>query len=86
MVTIASSFSSEPVNSLPLPKDNHEFIFCSGAGAWETKLSLNRDGTFEGYYYDANMGEMAEDYPEGTMMVCSFSGKFSSLGKINDYS
>jgi len=86
LLSLAISYTSFPVSSLPLPSDNYEFIFCSGAGAWETRFSVDRDGSFTGYYYDANMGEMNEDYPKGTMAVCAFSGKFSSFGKINDYS
>ena len=28
---------------------NREFLFCSGAGAWSTVLTIHEDGTFEGY-------------------------------------
>lgn len=86
MVTVASSFTSLPTDYLPLPSDNYEFIFCSGAGGWQTKFTVNRDGSFTGYYQDVNMGEDGTDYPEGTYYICSFSGKFSNVGKINDYS
>ncbi len=62
------------------------FYFSSGAGAWATELQLNEDGTFTGYFWDTNMGENGEGYPYGTTYVCSFSGKFGSSEKVDDYS
>lgn len=56
-----------------------ELIFSSGAGAWRTALTLNADGTFTGAYSDANMGETGEGYPNGTVYLCSFSGRFDAL-------
>jgi hypothetical protein len=61
------------------------FYFSSGAGAWSTAVEIMKDGTFNGYFYDRNMGEKGTDYPNGTMYECSFKGKFSSLTKIGDY-
>ncbi len=62
------------------------FYFSSGAGAWGTELWLNEDGTFTGYFRDTNMGETGEGYPHGTAYVCSFSGKFGSSEKLDEYS
>ena len=30
---------------------------CSGAGAWEGRLKIDADGSFTGYYYDADAGD-----------------------------
>ncbi len=62
-----------------------DYIFCSGAGAWRTFLTLNDDGTFVGEYTDSNMGEIGDGYPKGTQYRCSFSGSFSTPEKIDDY-
>lgn len=61
------------------------FYFSVGAGGWETDLTINPDGTFEGYYSDSNMGETGDDYPNGTRYECTFSGKFSSPEKVDEY-
>ena len=53
------------------------FIFSSGAGGWETTLSVKPDGTFTGRYHDSEMGSTGPGYPGGTLYECIFSGKFS---------
>ena len=63
-----------------------ELIFSSGAGAWRTVLTLNADGSFRGQYSDANMGETGEGYPNGTVYLCSFSGRFSFGKKLDLHS
>ena len=73
-------------NQLPLPKESEEFSFLSGAGAWRTIITLNRDGTFTGWYLDSEMGEIGEDYPHGSAYTCTFSGKFVNIEKVNAYS
>ena len=73
-------------DQLPLPNDGTEFSFLSGAGAWRTIITLNRDGTFTGWYLDSNMVEIGEGYPQGSVYVCDFSGKFDGIEKINQYS
>ena len=61
------------------------FYFSSGAGAWGTELYLNEDGTFTGYFHDSNMGENGEGYPNGTVYLCEFEGKFSSAERLDMY-
>lgn len=69
-----------------LPEDLPEsFSFASGVGAWSTSIHIDSDGTFEGFYYDMDMGVSGEEYPGGTMYVCSFSGKFTNIKKVNEY-
>lgn len=72
--------------TLPLPQDVTKFIFASGAGAWGTVLDLNKNGDFSGNYHDSEMGENADEYPDGTVYLSVFTGKFTNFEKINDYS
>ncbi len=71
--------------NLPIPEDTKEFTFCSGAGGWATVMYLNADGSFSGEYHDSEMGDMTEEYPNGTVYVCNFSGKFENIKKVNEY-
>lgn len=65
-----------------LPKS---FYFSSGAGAWATEFELNSDGTFTGIYHDSDMGSTGSDYPNGTVYICMFEGKFTDLKQIDEY-
>ncbi len=53
-----------------------EFVFASGAGAWSTDLTLNRDGTFMGVYHDADTT---------TVYICTFSGRFGDFRQVDDH-
>lgn len=64
---------------------NLQFIFSSGAGGWATYLNIHEDGSFAGEYFDGDMGVTGEDYPNGTMYQCNFSGQFTQPIKVNDY-
>ena len=61
-----------------------QFSFASGAGGWSTELMISDDGSFTGDYHDSDMGDSGDDYPNGTVYVCSFSGRFGDVKKIND--
>ena len=61
------------------------FYFSSGVGAWHTELYINSDGTFEGMYQDADMGDSGEGYPNGTEYYCNFAGKFGNLEKVDEF-
>lgn len=77
--------AAEVVSSLPgtYPID---MIFSSGAGGWSTTLTLSQDGSFTGAFSDSEMGERDEnEYPNGTVYVCNFSGQFKDIKKVNDY-
>lgn len=71
--------------ALPLPEESMELVFCSGVGSWASVVTLYRDGSFIGEYYDVDMGEVGENYPNGTKYICHFTGKFSNIKKTNDY-
>ena len=60
------------------------FSFSSGAGGWSTELFLNSDGTFTGKYHDSEMGDSGEGYPNGTVYISEFSGKFTNIQKKDD--
>ena len=73
---------SEDVSSLPgtYPMD---MVFSSGAGGWSTTLTLSEDGSFTGAFSDSEMGERDEnDYPNGTVYFCNFSGQFANIKNI----
>ena len=53
------------------------FVFSSGAGGWDTTMTVKPDGTFTGLYHDSEMGSTGPGYPNGTIYECDFSGKFS---------
>ena len=63
-----------------------QFEFTSGAGAWQTYLTVEPDGSFSGQYTDANLGETGEGYEEsGTTYVCEFSGRFTDAVETAPY-
>ena len=61
------------------------FIFSSGAGAWETDLSIDADGNFSGMFHDSEMGDTGEGYPSGSIYFSEFFGRFGQLEKVDDY-
>lgn len=81
----STSESAESVGSTSeAPEDGNifaqmpkNFTFASGAGAWATSLKLSEDGSFVGGYHDSDMGDSDDGYPNGTIYICGFSGKFS---------
>lgn len=79
-----SSLSVEMEKILPIDEPIMLW-FSSGAGAWHTEIVLNPDGTFTGEYSDSDMGVAKEEYPKGTVYICSFSGSFGNVEKKNDY-
>lgn len=75
------------VSSAGLPFDDIlEMMFCSGAGAWQTRLALNTDGSFTGEFVDADMGDIGDGYPNGTQYVCQFHGRFKDIRQLSDAS
>lgn len=64
---------------------NVEFWFSSGAGAWATMLRIYEDGSFQGEYHDSDMGDIGEGYPGGTVYLSDFTGRFTELAKVDDY-
>ncbi len=77
--------SSEQTTLLFSNLSKYQFVFSSGAGAWQTLLNINKDGTFNGYYSDSDMGDTGEGYPKGVNYSSTFKGKFKVPKRINDY-
>lgn len=91
-VVIGRGSGAEPYTGFVLPENltfkdlsTTEFIFCSGAGGWETSMTINEDGTFSGSFHDSDMGDTGEGYPNGIVYFCEFSGQFEAPVKVNDY-
>lgn len=62
------------------------YLFCSGAGGWSTELYLEPDGSFSGEYHDSDMGVAdTAAFPNGTMYICNFTGKFTQPEKVDEY-
>lgn len=75
--------SQQTVKLLPkaFPMTLH---FSSGAGGWQTELTLQRDGAFAGQFHDSDMGSIGEDYPRGTVYLCEFEGQFGDFQTVDD--
>jgi hypothetical protein len=63
----------------------YSFEFCSGAGAWATDFTIADDGSFSGLYHDSDMGDIGEGYEHGTLYYSAFSGHFSELTPVDEY-
>lgn len=83
MENYESQDSNETINFWEDIPDN--FIFSSGVGAWSTEITIADDGTFTGKYHDSNMSDSGSGYPNGTVYICDFRGKFTMPQKINEY-
>lgn len=88
---LSSTFSynnqeqGEIISSLPIDGEI-KLLFASGAGAWGDYLHINPDGSFAGEYQDSNMGIADENnYPNGTVFIDRYSGRFGDFIKIDDY-
>lgn len=61
------------------------YLFCSGAGGWSTELNLETDGSFTGLFHDSDMGVAdTSEFPNGTMYICVFSGKFTQPESVSE--
>lgn len=65
--------------------ENLQFCFSSGAGGWATYLTIDADGSFEGEFFDGDLGCTGDGYPNGTMYQSVFSGQFTQPVKVNAY-
>jgi len=61
------------------------FYFGSGVGAWGEEFTMERDGYFTGKFHDSNMGETGEEYPEGTVYGCEYSGHFTDIVRVGEH-
>jgi len=71
-----SATQSDAETKMLLPFDEPiELALASGAGAWNSVIELNNDGTFEGEYYNSDAT---------TIYVSDFKGKFGKFKKLDD--
>lgn len=63
----------------------NEFIFARGSGAWQTQILIEKNGSFTGAYSDLDSGDVGDNYPDGTIYICNFTGKFSEPQKVDEY-
>lgn len=80
-----SEDSNKKSTELFADMSKYQFVFASGVGAWQTMLTINEDGTFEGEYHDSDMGTVGEGYPNGVVYSSTFKGKFTEPKKVNEY-
>ena len=59
------------------------FTLSSGVGNWYATITFDVDGLFQGNYYDLNMGEVGDGYPNGTCYLSSFNGTMGNVEQIN---
>lgn len=64
--------------------DGLEWSFSSGAGGWSTDMRILPDGSFSGEFHDSEMGEFADEYPNGTVYGCSFTGQLSVIEQADE--
>lgn len=75
---------AEP-EGIPFREFSGDYFFSSGSGGWSTDVTIYEDGSFSGVFHDSDMGVTGEGYPNGTVYLCEFSGKFSELEKKDDF-
>ena len=59
------------------------WYYSSGAGGWQTVMTIDDDGTFWGYYHDSEMGDIGKNYPYGSAYECLFTGRFVNIRQVN---
>jgi hypothetical protein len=79
----SEEYTFEP-GYFPIPTEPATFTFLSGAGAWQSVMDINTDGTFSGQYRDGEMGASGEGY-QATYYVCDFSGVFADVEKVDKH-
>lgn len=80
-----SSSETSETNTLTFEDlSGYTFEFSSGAGAWSTYFTIEKDGSFAGNYHDSDMGSTGDGYDHGTLYYSEFSGHFTDLTKVDD--
>lgn len=62
-----------------------DFYFSSGVGGWFTLIKVDADGSFAGDFHDSEMGDIGDEYPNGTVYGCAFRGRFGEPVQVNNY-
>ena len=48
-------------------------------------MAVYKDGTFYGNFHDNDLGDIGNAYPNGTVYICNFNGKFNLVEQKNAY-
>ncbi len=84
-VTAVLGFAcAEETGSFFAQFEKYDWSFSSGAGGWSTDMTILPDGSFTGQYHDSEMGEAADEYPDGTVYSCAFTGRLSLLEQADE--
>lgn len=75
---------AEPEDAFFARLEGIEWSFSSGVGGWSTDMRILPDGSFSGEYHDSEMGELADEYPNGTLYLCSFTGHMTMTGQLDE--
>lgn len=87
VVTAETEPTAEAKEGLSLPEGiASTFYFSSGAGGWGTELILAENGSFTGNFHDSDMGDIGEGYPNGTVYLCTFQGRFTVTEQMDEHS
>ena len=60
------------------------FGFASGVGAWGSSIDLYCDGTFDGHFWDTDMGGSGDGF-DSTASHCECHGRFGNIRRYGDY-
>lgn len=85
MVEKADSIQRHNEDTFLFEADYESFSYLLGMGGWSTDMTVNRDGSFSGYFHDNDLGVIGDEYPNGTVYVCNFHGRFNQVAQINSY-
>ncbi len=78
-----SAAGESAAGALPITEPLNMY-FSSGAGGWSTDIILNPDGSFTGEYHDSEMGDTGEGYPDGSIYISEFKGRFTDIRKVDE--
>ena len=62
-----------------------KYSYSAGVSGSHTSFTLKADGSFEGECSDSFWTEKTSSYPNGTVYICSFKGRFTEPQKVNSY-
>ncbi|MBQ8198515.1 MAG: DUF1311 domain-containing protein [Lachnospiraceae bacterium] len=62
-----------------------QFWYSSGAGGWGEEFVIEKDGCLRGKCHDSDMGDNGEGYENGTIYFADYSGRFTEVEKVDEY-
>ncbi len=71
--------------AMPFEGEQLALTLTDNSNSGRTDIVINSDGTFTGNYIHTAPNDVDENYPNGTVMICNFTGEFNKIKKLNDY-